>query len=139
MPRFLALDVGDSTIGVAVSDPLGITAQGVTTLRRGKFADDMNRLREFMQEYETEHFVIGLPRNMDGSQGKRCEVTHTFATALTEAIPTAKIIFWDERLSTVAAENVLKAAGMRWRKRRKVVDKMAAVVILQGFLDSHSE
>ena len=138
MPRFLALDVGDSTIGVAVSDPLGITAQGVTTIRRGKFADDAEQLRGFMQEYETDTFVIGLPRNMDGSQGKRCGATRTFADELSRALPEVKIIFWDERLSTVAAEKVLKEAGMNWRKRRKVVDKMAAVVILQGFLASHS-
>lgn len=138
MSRFLALDVGDSTVGVAVSDPLGITAQGVTTIRRGAWKKDVAQLKALMEQYETESLLVGLPRNMNGTEGARCEVVRTFAAELTAQIPAAKITFWDERLSTVTAESVLKDAGMNWRKRRKVVDKMAAAVILQSFLDAQS-
>lgn len=138
MPRFLALDVGDSTVGVAVSDALGVTAQGITTIRRGAWKNDVAQLKAIMEQYETESLIVGLPRNMNGTEGARCEVVRTFAADLTAALPTAQITFWDERLSTVTAENVLKDAGMNWRKRRKVVDKMAATVILQSFLDAHA-
>lgn len=135
-PRCLALDVGDATIGVAVSDALGWTAQGVETIRRRSLHDDLARLSKLVSEYEARRLVIGLPRNMDGSQGKRCEIVRQFADEVAKILPTIEIAFWDERLSTVAATDVLKAAGMTWRKRRKVVDKMAAVLILQGYLDS---
>jgi putative Holliday junction resolvase len=136
--RCLGLDVGDATIGVAASDLLGVTAQGVETVRRQNLAADLKRLDELVKEYEAATLVIGLPRNMNGSEGERCRAVREFAAEVEEKIGGVKIVFWDERLSTVEVTNVLKEAGMSWRKRRKVVDKMAAVVILQGYLDSRS-
>lgn len=135
MKRYLSLDVGDATVGVAVSDPLGLTAQGVETIRRKDMKADLKRLEELMEAYGTKSLVIGLPRNMNGTQGERCEVVRAFAEEIREAVPEAEIEFWDERLSTVAAARSLLEADLSRRKRRKVIDKMAAVFILQGFLD----
>ena len=135
MKRYLSLDVGDATIGIAVSDPLGITAQGVETIRRKDLSVDLARLVELMELYETRSLVIGLPRHMNGDQGERCEVVRGFAEEITKAVPDVEIEFWDERLSTVAASRTLLEADLSRRKRRKVIDKMAAVFILQGYLD----
>ena len=138
MKRYLSLDVGDATIGIAASDLLGLTAQGVETIRRKNLEADMKRLRELMEAYETTSLVVGLPKNMNGTQGERCEVVRAFAAEIERAVPNAEIVFWDERLSTVAASRSLLEADLSRRKRRKVIDKMAAVFILQGFLDSLS-
>ncbi|MBQ1335712.1 MAG: Holliday junction resolvase RuvX [Selenomonadaceae bacterium] len=135
MKRYLALDVGDATVGIAVSDLLGLTAQGVETIRRKRLADDLGRLQELMAQYETKSLVIGLPRNMNGTQGERCDVVRGFAEEIKKAVPDVEIEFWDERLSTVAASRSLLEADLSRRKRRKVIDKMAAVFILQGYLD----
>ena len=135
MKRFLGLDVGDRTIGIAVSDPLCLTAQGVETIKRTSLEADLSRLGVLMREYGTEALVIGLPRNMNGTEGERCEIVRAFAEEIRQAYPDVEIHFWDERLSTVAAERTLLAADMSRRKRKKVIDKMAAVHILQGFLD----
>ena len=135
MKRYLSLDVGDATVGVAVSGPLGLTAQGVETIRRKDLSSDIKRLEELMEQYETKSLVIGLPRNMNGTQGERCEVVRGFAEEIGKAVPDVEIEFWDERLSTVAASRSLLEADLSRRKRRKVIDKMAAVFILQGFLD----
>ena len=135
MKRYLALDVGDATVGIAVSDLLGLTAQGVETIRRKRLADDLGRLQELMAQYETKSLVIGLPRNMNGTQGERCDVVRGFAEEVKKAVPDVEIEFWDERLSTVAASRSLLEADLSRRKRRKVIDKMAAVFILQGYLD----
>lgn len=135
--RALALDIGDKTIGVAVSDLLGLTAQGVETIRRtASTKDDLKRLGELVTQYEATTFVIGLPKNMDGTEGTRCELVRKFAARLSAAFPTVEQIFWDERLSTVAATRELVAADVSRKKRKKVIDKMAAVYILQGWLDS---
>lgn len=134
--RALALDIGDKTIGVAVSDLLGLTAQGVETIRRTVAKDDLKRLSELVTQYEATAFVIGLPKNMDGTEGTRCEVVRKFADRLNAAFPDVKQIFWDERLSTVAASRSLIEADISRKKRKKVIDKMAAVYILQGWLDS---
>ena len=134
--RALALDIGDKTIGVAASDLLGITAQGVETIRRTSNRDDLKRLGELVLQYEATTFVIGLPKNMDGTEGTRCELVRKFATKLSAAFPEVNQIFWDERLSTVAATKNLIAADLSRKKRKKVIDKMAAVYILQGWLDS---
>lgn len=134
--RALALDIGDKTIGVAASDLLGITAQGVETIRRTSNRDDLKRLGELVLQYEATTFIIGLPKNMDGTEGTRCELVKKFASKLSAAFPTVKQIFWDERLSTVAATKNLIAADVSRRKRKQVIDKMAAVYILQGWLDS---
>ena len=135
MKRYLALDVGDATVGIAVSDLLGLTAQGVETIRRKCLEDDLGRLQELMTQYETKSLVIGLPRNMNGTQGERGDVVRGFAEEIRKAVPDAEIEFWDERLSTVAASRSLLEADLSRRKRRKVIDKMAAVFILQGYLD----
>ena len=133
--RALALDIGDKTIGVAVSDLLGLTAQGVETIRRTSNKDDLQRLGALVEQFEATTFVIGLQKNMDGTEGTRCELVRKFAAKLAAAFPAVNQIFWDERLSTVAAAKNLIAADLSRRKRKKVIDKMAAVYILQGWLD----
>ena len=134
--RALALDIGDKTIGVAASDLLGLTAQGVETIRRTSNKDDLKRLGELLAQYEAKTFVIGLPKNMDGTEGERCELVRKFAAKIGAAFPEVNQVFWDERLSTVAASKNLIAADVSRKKRKKVIDKMAAVYILQGWLDS---
>lgn len=134
--RILGLDVGDATIGIAASDELLMTAQGVETIRRKGIEKDMARLNELMRQYETNRLVIGLPKNMNGTEGERCLVVREFAAILKAACSDTEIIFWDERLSTVAAAKSLIAADVSRAKRKKVIDKMAAVFILQGYLDS---
>ena len=134
--RALALDIGDKTIGVAVADLLGITAQGVETIRRTSNKDDLKRLGELVKNFEATTFIIGLPKNMDGTEGARCELVRKFAAKIAKAFPEVNQIFWDERLSTVAATKNLIAADVSRKKRKKVIDKMAAVYILQGWLDS---
>ncbi len=134
--RILALDVGDKTIGVAVCDELRLTAQGVEVIRRTSAARDFSRLNELITQYEVGLVVVGLPKNMNGTIGPRGELTKEFAHALGQAAPQVEITFWDERLSTVAAQKALIAADVSRAKRRQVIDKMAAVFILQGYLDS---
>lgn len=135
--RYAALDVGDKTIGVAASDLLGLTAQGIKTIRRTSNKADLQEIGKIISEFEVETFIIGLPKNMNGTEGERCEIVRNFAEKIGAAFPDVKQIFWDERLSTVAAEKFLiGAADVSRKKRKKVIDKMAAVYILQGFLDS---
>lgn len=136
MKRYLGLDIGDKTIGVAVSDPLGLTAQGVETIRRRDMESDIRRLGELMEQYECKYLVSGYPKNMNGTEGERCAFVKEFMGEVQEAYPEAEVFFWDERLSTVAAARSLLEADLSRSKRRKVIDKMAAVFILQGFLDS---
>ena len=134
--RILGLDVGDRTVGVAASDLLLMTAQGVETIRRETLEKDLARLGELMREYDAVRLVVGLPRNMNGTEGDRCEIVRAFAEEIKKALPEADIIFWDERLSTVAAAKSLIQADVSRKKRKKVIDKMEAVFILQGYLDS---
>lgn len=135
MKRYLSLDIGDATIGVAVSDLLGLTAQGVETIRRTDLSTDLDRLAVLVQEYEPAAFVAGLPKHMNGDEGERCEIVRAFMAKVAEQFPTMEIHYWDERLSTVAASRALLEGDVSRKKRRKVIDKMAAVYILQGFLD----
>ena len=134
--RILALDVGDKTIGVAASDALLITAQGVEVIRRTNLKRDLERLQQLVNEYEVHTIVIGLPKNMNGTIGERGEITQNFAQTVGKALPHVTIVLWDERLSTVAAQKSLIAADVSRAKRKQVIDKMAAVFILQGYLDS---
>ena len=134
--RILGLDVGDRTVGVAASDLLLMTAQGIETIRRETLEKDLARLGELMHEYDAVRLVVGLPRNMNGTEGDRCEIVRAFAEEIKKALPEADIVFWDERLSTVAAAKSLIQADVSRKKRKKVIDKMAAVFILQGYLDS---
>lgn len=137
MKRVLALDVGDKRIGLAVSDPLGFTAQGLETYTRtGDDAADADHILALVQKYRPVRLLFGMPRNMDGSYGFQAEKVKTFASAVLEKWD-GEHAFFDERLTTVSAERVLMEAELDWKKRRKVVDKLAATIILQGYLDSH--
>jgi putative Holliday junction resolvase len=133
--RALGLDYGTKTIGVAVSDGLGLTAQTVTTIRRTNLKADLAALGELVREYEAERFVVGLPLNMDGTEGPRAEATRKFVDALTQTLG-LPVELWDERLSTVAAQRTLLEADLSRAKRREVIDQMAAQFILQGWLDA---
>lgn len=134
--RSMGLDVGDKTIGIAVADLLGFTAQGITTIKRKSKASDFEQLKNLMLEYDVDTLVIGMPRNMNGTYGPRAEIVKEFSEELQNYI-TTKIVFWDERLSTVAATRVLIEADLSRKKRKAVIDKMAAVIILQGYLDNN--
>ncbi len=134
MGRTLGLDIGAKTIGVAVSDELGWTAQGVTTLARRGLDADLAAIRRLVEEWTVERIVVGLPRNMDGSIGPAARAVLEFAETLKRALG-LPVVTWDERLSTVAATRTLLAADVSRRRRRTVVDKLAAVFILQGYLD----
>ena len=136
--RLMGLDVGNKTIGVALSDPLGWTAQGLEVIRRSGIKRDLERLREIIKEYEVEKAVIGIPKNMNGTLGPQAETVLGFIEIFREAIG-IPVETLDERLSTVAAERMLIEADVSRAKRKKVIDKMAAVIILQGYLDKHSK
>jgi putative Holliday junction resolvase len=130
----MGLDLGTKTIGVAVSDGLRITATALETVRRTKFSTDAARLEEIIAGRDIVAIVLGLPRNMDGSEGPRCQSTRAFARNLAARIA-QPIAFWDERLSTVAAERALLEADSSRKRRSEVIDKVAAAYILQGALD----
>ena len=137
MQRVLALDVGDRRIGLAVSDALGITAQGIETYTRtGDLEKDAAYIRSVAEKYRPVRLLFGMPRNMDGSYGFQSEKVRACADAVL-AEWDGEHVFYDERLSTVSAERVLCEAEMNWQKRRKVVDKLAATIILQGYLDGN--
>lgn len=132
--RIGGLDVGDKTIGVALSDEMGWTAQGLEVIRRKSLEQDLARLGEIARQYGVERWVVGMPRNMNGTYGPRAELTRTFMAQLAEhgGLPVES---YDERMTTMAAERVLLQADVSRAKRRQVIDKMAAAVILQGYLD----
>ena len=132
--RILGLDVGQKTIGVAISDPLGYTAQGITTIRRTKKINDIEEVKRICNEYSVETIVVGLPKNMNGSVGFAGEKIQEFSELLKESI-NLEIVFWDERLTTVAAHRAMLEADLSRGKRKKIVDKVAATYILQGYLD----
>ncbi len=136
MQRILALDVGDKRIGIAVSDPLGITAQGLETYtRKGDLEADANYILYMANRYRPVRLLFGMPRNMDGSYGFQSEKVQAFADAVL-ANWDGEYDFYDERLTTAAAERMLIEADVSRAKRRKVIDKVAAVVILQGYLET---
>ncbi|MGM2457636.1 Holliday junction resolvase RuvX [Bacillus cereus group sp. BceL015] len=134
--RILGLDVGTKTVGVAISDEMGWTAQGLETIKineeRGQFGFD--RISELVKQYDVDKIVVGLPKNMNGTIGPRGEACQQFAENLRELLQ-LDVVMWDERLSTMAVERLLISADVSRKKRKQVIDKMAAVVILQGFLD----
>ena len=135
--RYFAVDVGDKRVGLAVSDALGITAQGLETYNRtGNLEKDAAYIRDAAKKYVPCRIVFGLPRNMDGSYGEACDKVKAFAEAVCEGWD-GEHDFYDERLSTVVAEKAMYEAEFNWKKRRKVVDKMAAQIILQGYLELH--
>jgi len=139
--RLLGLDLGEKTIGVAISDPGLTVASPIDTIRRTKFTEDVKQLAKMMQGREVGGIVVGLPINMDGTQGPRCQSVRHFAENLVKRADLlgmeAEIAFWDERMSTVAVQRLLiDEADMTRNKRAQSVDKMAAAYILQGALDA---
>lgn len=132
--RIVALDVGDRRIGIAVSDPLGITAQPIETYTRVGYGPDVRHIGEICAQYDTNQILCGLPRNMDGSQGFQVEKVREFAAKLEEQ--GFSIAYYDERMTTMLAENALLEANMHRADRKKKVDMIAAVMILQSYLDS---
>lgn len=134
--RIMGLDVGSKTVGVAISDALGWTAQGIETV---KIAEDQeqfgfDRLGELIKEYEVSEIVIGYPKNMNNTIGPRAEASERYAEGLKEKF-SLPVKLWDERLTTMAAEKMLISADVSRKNRKKVIDKMAATMILQGYLD----
>ncbi len=132
--RIIGLDLGQKNIGVAVSDPLGFTAQGLTTIRRSNKENDINEIKKICEEYKAELLLIGLPKNMNGTIGPSGELAMEFGRLCGEKI-NIEIKFWDERLTTVAAHKAMLEADLSRNKRKKIVDKVAATYILQGYLD----
>lgn len=138
--RILGLDFGSKTVGVSLSDPFGWTAQGVETIRRKQeenIKPSIARIKELCSENQVELIVLGFPKNMNNTVGERGEKTIKFQKKL-ETATGLEVVLWDERLSTVAAESLLLEADLSRQKRKTVIDKMAAVYILQGYLDAKS-
>ena len=133
--RILGLDYGEKRIGVAICDELGFTAQGLPTIIRKTKKHDLEILGNLIRNYKVEKIVIGYPVRLDGSEGIQCEKVNRF-TALLEANFSLPVVKWPETLSTKEAEEILINSGVRWEKRKKMVDKLAACIILQGYLDS---
>jgi putative holliday junction resolvase len=135
--RILGLDLGSKTLGVAVSDELGWTAQGIETIKINEESRDyqLGRLAEIIEQHNVEKIVLGMPKNMNGTLGPRAEASQKFADILTKKF-SLPVVLWDERLTTMAAERMLISADVSRKKRKLVIDKMAAVMILQGYLDS---
>ena len=135
--RILGLDFGSKTVGVAVSDPLLLTAQGVEIVRRqspNKLRQTLARIEAIIKEYEVDRIVLGYPENMNNTEGERCEKTKEFKEML-ERRTGLSVILWDERLTTVSADNYMMESGIRREDRKKYVDEIAAIFILQGYLD----
>jgi putative Holliday junction resolvase len=135
--RILGLDVGSKTIGVAVSDELSLIARGVTTLKRKGLRQDIKQLLTVIEEHGVEKIIVGLPKNMNGSLGPSAKMVLSLIDEIKKFVE-LPIITWDERLSTVAAQRVLLEADMSRKKRKQVIDKVAALLILQGYLDSQA-
>ncbi len=133
--RVLGLDVGEKTIGVAVSDRMGWTAQGLTVIRRTTPESDLAKLRKLVCEYEAAGFVVGMPRRTDGSYGPEADRVYEFGAELAREFE-LPVEYWDERFSTAAAERILLEGDVSRAKRRRVIDKVAAAVILQAYLDA---
>lgn len=136
--KILGLDYGDARIGVAISDELGWTAQGLEVIERRKEGAELKRITELVSQHEVEEVVVGLPKNMNGTIGPRGEICKAFAEQLHEMLQ-VPVHLWDERLTTVSAHRTLIEADVSRKKRKGVVDKMAASLILQNYLDSKSK
>lgn len=135
--RILGLDFGSKTVGVAVSDELLLTAQGVEIIRRksqNKLRQTLARIEELIEEYQVDRIVLGYPKNMNNTEGERCEKTKEFQADLRRRTG-KEVILWDERLTTVAADKTMMEAGIRREHRKEYVDEIAAIFILQGYLD----
>ncbi len=136
--RIMGLDFGSKTVGVAVSDSLLMTAQGVETIQRkspGKLRQTLARIEALIEEYQVDRIVLGFPKNMNNTEGERCQKTMEFQQ-MVERRSGLPVVLWDERLTTVAADRVLMERGVRRENRKNYVDQIAAVFILQGYLDA---
>ena len=133
--RVMGLDVGDKTIGIAISDSLLMTAQGRPTLRRTTLDSDLRHLRNLAEENEVHQIVVGKPLHMSGDESRQSQKVTSFARILSKSLD-LPVVFWDERLTSVAAEEHLEEMGLKWRQRRRHVDKIAAMLILQSYLDN---
>ena len=137
LPRIIGLDIGDKTIGVAVSDPLGWTAQGLDIIRRQSLKKDLQALGKWVRQYKAQKIIAGLPLNMNGTQSQQAEKNQTFIQLMKEKWGKyVTIETWDERLTTQQAEKILLEADLSRKKRKKVIDKIAASLILQSYLDA---
>lgn len=134
--RIMGIDYGDSRVGLAISDLMGWTAQGIGTVANHGMKNLISEIEKSIKEYNPEKIVIGLPKNMDGSSGFRVDETHKFADAL-KAVYSGEIVFCDERLTTVGAANILSATNTRGKKRKNVIDTVSACLILEIYLESH--
>ncbi len=139
--RCIGLDIGDKTIGVAVSDPLFISAQGITTIERVGIKKDTTKVLEYVKQYEADTVVSGLPLMLDGSDSPQTEKVREFVTRLENKARSMgfklTFVFQDERFTTKIAENAMIDAGLRREKRKEIIDRQAAVIILQSYLDTH--
>jgi len=135
--RIMGLDFGDSTIGVAISDALGFTAQSRGVINRTNLTEDFSRLMEYIKDYQVEEIVVGYPINMDGTSGKRTEKTEQFINFLKKRVD-IPVRTWDERLSTRQAERILIEADLSRARRKQVIDGLAAQIILQNYLDART-
>ncbi len=139
--RIMGLDYGSKTVGVAISDALGFTAQGIETIeiaQAGKLRKTFARIEELIDQYEVDRVILGYPKNMNNTEGERCAATNEFKEKL-EKRTGLPVILWDERQTTISAERVLQESGVRREHRKEYIDKIAAVFILQGYLDSIRE
>ncbi len=134
-PRILGLDVGSKTIGLAVSDPLGITAQGLETVRRQNKRSDLERLEQVIRKYDVAEIVLGYPLRLSGAEGPQAERMRLFAEQLRERFQ-LPVHLWDERLTSAEANRLLRQSEMSIRRRGEVVDRLAAVLILQSWMDA---
>ena len=137
--RILGIDYGDSRVGIAVSDPLGYTAQGIKTLPNKVYSKLLESVVNIALEYNVSAVVIGLPKNMDGTEGFRADITKTFTADLKQRLPGVEFIFQDERLTTVQASGYLNVTNTRGKSRKNVIDTVAAEIILQSYLDSNKK
>ena len=136
--RSMGLDVGDIRIGISISDPTGLIAQGHATLERSGWDRDLAYLSEMAEELAVGRFVVGNPLNLDGSSGRQAERSRDFASRLKEATR-LPVVLWDERFTSLSAEKTLIEAGVSRKKRRKSIDRMAAAILLQNYLDSRNQ
>ncbi|CAM3517560.1 Holliday junction resolvase RuvX [Paenibacillus lupini] len=136
--RTMGLDYGDRNIGVAVSDAFGWTAQGLETVQKRRDGGELTRIAEIVKEHEVTEIVVGLPKNMNNTIGPRGEISMAFAEQLQQTL-NLPVHLWDERLTTVSAERTLLEADVSRKKRKLVIDKMAATLILQNYLDSKTK
>ncbi|MHA3770652.1 Holliday junction resolvase RuvX [Verrucomicrobiota bacterium sgz303538] len=136
--RALGIDLGDARIGVAISDDLGMLAHPLETVVTKEIADPVGRIATIVERDKVGTIVLGMPRNMDGSYGPAAEKTRAFAEKLKERLPGCTVRFWDERLTSVAAQKALHEAGKNTKQSRSIIDQVAAQMILQGWLDSQS-